>query len=115
MQGKKSLISKQLTKLICEVDPASEQEYIIRISHGDANAFYVIYIYYSSRIYGKLVKVLKSKELASDILQDLFSIIWQKRKEIHPNKSFSAFLFKISDNLMIDLFPGIVGNQGEFH
>ena len=87
-----------------EFDPAYEQEYITRISQGDAEAFHAIYIHYSPRIYGKLVKVLKSKELAADILQDLFSIIWQKRKEIDPNKSFSAFLFKISDNLVIDLF-----------
>lgn len=94
-----------------EFDPAYEQEYITRISQGDAEAFHAIYIYYSPRIYGKLVKVLKSKELASDILQDLFSIIWQKREEIDPGKSFSAFLFKISDNLVIDLFRKAKRNQ----
>lgn len=87
-----------------EFDPAYEKDLILRISHGEPAAFHAIYKYYSPRVYGKLLKVLKSKELAADILQDLFSIIWQKRAEIDPEKSFGAYLFKISDNLVIDAF-----------
>lgn len=94
-----------------EFDLAYEQEYIRRISQGDAEAFHAIYRYYSPRIYGKLIKVLKSEDLAADILQDLFSIIWQKREEIDPDKSFGAFLFKISDNLVIDLFRKVKRDQ----
>lgn len=87
-----------------QFDPAYEHELITRISQGDAEAFHAIYQYYSPRIYGKLIKVLHSKELAADILQDLFTIIWQKRADIDPDRSFHAFLFKIADNLVIDLF-----------
>ena len=87
-----------------EFDPAYEKEFIVRISRGDPTAFHAIYKYYSPRVYGKLLKVVKSKELAADILQDLFSIIWQKRADIDPQKSFGAYLFKISDNLVIDVF-----------
>lgn len=87
-----------------EFNPAYEKEFIVRISQGDAAAFHAIYQYYSPRVFGKLLKVVKSKELAADILQDLFSIIWQKRADIDPQKSFGAYLFKISDNLVIDVF-----------
>jgi RNA polymerase sigma-70 factor (ECF subfamily) len=87
-----------------DFNPAREREYIQRISEGDTEAFHAIYYHYSPRILAKLIRVLKSEELASDILQDLFSIIWQKRAEIDPDRSFGAFLFKISDNLVIDLF-----------
>lgn len=87
-----------------EFDLINEQAYIRRISQGDAEAFHAVYLHYSPRIYGKLLRVLKSPDLAADILQDLFTIIWQKRGEIDPEKSFPAFLYKISDNLVIDLF-----------
>lgn len=87
-----------------EFDPTYEKELVVRISRGDPSAFHTIYQYYSPRVYGKLLKVVKSKELAADILQDLFSIIWQKRAGIDPNKSFGAYLFKISGNLVIDVF-----------
>ena len=96
-------------------DPAYEKEYISRIAQGDPAAFHAIYEYYSPRIYAKLLKVLKSKELAADILQDLFSIIWQKRAHIDPDKSFNAFLFKISDNLVIDLFRKAKRDQELIH
>ena len=87
-----------------DFDPAHEKAYIQRISEGDTAAFHAVYYHYSPRILAKLVSVLKSEDLAADILQDLFTIIWQKRAEIDPDKSFGAFLFKISNNLVIDLF-----------
>lgn len=94
-----------------QYDPAYEKEYISRMAQGDPAAFHALYEYYSPRIYAKLLKVLRSKELAADILQDLFSIIWQKRAGIDPERSFNAFLFKISDNLVIDLFRKAKRNQ----
>lgn len=94
-----------------QFDPANEKMYIRLVKQGDAAAFHAIYQYYSPRVYGKLLRVLKSEDLAADILQDLFSIIWQKRAEIDPEKSFGAFLFKISDNLVIDLFRKAKRNQ----
>lgn len=87
-----------------QLDPEYEKELILRVSRGDQAAFHAIYKYYSPRVYGKLLKVLKSKELAADILQELFSIIWQKRAGIDPDKSFNAYLFRISHNLVIDVF-----------
>lgn len=96
-------------------DPAHEREYILRITEGDAASFHAIYLHYSPRIYGKLIKVLKSNELAADILQDLFSIIWQKRETLDPDKSFNAFLFKIADNLVIDLFRKAKRDQDLIH
>lgn len=87
-----------------QFDPEYEKELVLRVSRGDQAAFHAIYTYYSPRVYGKLLKVLKSKELAADILQELFSILWQKRAGIDPQRSFNAYLFKISHNLVIDVF-----------
>lgn len=92
-------------------DPAHEKVYVQRLSEGDAEAFHAIYYYYSPRVLAKLVSVLKSEDLAADILQDVFSIIWQKRAEIDPERSFGAFLFKISNNLVISLFRKAKRNQ----
>ncbi len=82
----------------------NEKELLIRMSAGDEVAFREIYHHYSPRIYGKLLKVLKSEDIASELLQELFASIWQRRENIDPDKSFRSYLFKIADNLIIDLF-----------
>jgi len=93
-----------MSKKVAKIDPSNEEQYVRLIARGDAAAFQAIYLHYSPRIYNKLLKVLKSEDLAADLLQDIFSILWQKREQIDPSKSFGAFLFKIGDNLVIDLF-----------
>lgn len=98
-----------------QLDPEYEKELISRVSRGDQAAFHTLYKNYSPRVYGKLLKVLKSKELAADILQELFSIIWQKRESIDPERSFNAYLFKISHNLVIDVFRKAKRDQQLIH
>lgn len=82
----------------------NEREILEKVMQGDQDAFHAIYYHYAPRLYGKLIKVLHSEDLASEILQDVFMIIWQKRTSIDPTLSFRAYLFKIADNLAIDLF-----------
>lgn len=82
----------------------SEDILLKKISEGDQDAFHAIYYHYAPRLYGKLLKTLHSEDLASEILQEVFLTIWQKRALIDPSRSFRSYLFKIADNLAIELF-----------
>ncbi|WP_346318427.1 RNA polymerase sigma-70 factor [Chitinophaga sp. YIM B06452] len=82
----------------------SEDILLKKISGGDQDAFHAIYYHYAPRLYGKLLKTLHSEDLASEILQEVFLTIWQKRALIDPSRSFRSYLFKIADNLAIELF-----------
>jgi RNA polymerase sigma-70 factor (family 1) len=75
-----------------------------KMAEGDQEAFHAIYYHYAPRLYGKLLKTLHSEDLSSEILQEVFLTIWQKRSLIDPTRSFRSYLFKIADNLAIDLF-----------
>lgn len=82
----------------------SEEVLLKKMAEGDQDAFHAIYYHYAPRLYGKLLKALHSEDLSSEILQEVFLTIWQKRSLIDPARSFRSYLFKIADNLAIDLF-----------
>ena len=84
--------------------PQQEKEILIRILQGDELAFEKIYRLYSPRLYGKLLRLLKSVPQTEEILQDVFLKIWEYRASIDPEKSFRAFLFKIAENKAYDFF-----------
>ncbi len=81
-----------------------EKEILLRLIQGDEQAFEKIYRLYSNRLYGKLLKLLKSVPQTEEILQDVFLKIWEYRASIDPEKSFRAFLFKIAENKAYDFF-----------
>lgn len=82
----------------------NETALLERMAKGDKDAFQVIYYHYAPRIYGKLLKLLQSEDLATELLQEVFVIVWQKHALVDPSRSFRSYLFKITDNLAIDLF-----------
>ncbi len=47
---------------------------------------------------------LKSKEEAEGVVQEVFLRIWRNRKQINPELSFKAYIFKIAYHYIIELF-----------
>jgi len=72
---------------------------ISKLKEGDKFAFELLYQKYSGRLYNSISLILCDKNLAKDILQSSFLIIWEKRKQLDPQKNFSAYLFTIARNL----------------
>lgn len=81
-----------------------EKDLLRKLREGDETAFTVLYDRYSRRIASKLIRILKSKELSQDILQDVFAKVWDVRGSIDPEQSFSAYLYKIAVNLSSNTF-----------
>ncbi|HJW18837.1 MAG TPA: RNA polymerase sigma-70 factor [Flavisolibacter sp.] len=77
---------------------------ITRFQNGDKEAFTQLYGMYSKQLYLNLVKLVKSEEIAAELLQDVFIVIWEKRDTIEIQQSFRAYLFRIGENKVIDLF-----------
>ena len=84
--------------------PYQERELLLRLKNGNEQAFEAIYNLYSNRLYGNLIKLVKSEEEAQEILQDIFIKIWNKRQEIDVDASFRSYLFKIAENKAYDFF-----------
>lgn len=80
-----------------------EKKLISRLKNDDVKAFDGLYNIYSKRLYRFSFSILKNKEDAEEIVQEVFMKVWEKRKEIDSSKSFKSYLFTISYNHIITL------------
>jgi len=86
-------------------DEHSDEKYLITIlNKGDDASFEALYRLYSKRLFGYLIRLVKSESIAADLLQDAFIKIWNNRQNIDPEKSFRSYLFRITENLVYDFF-----------
>lgn len=93
-------------------DRNKEQELIVRLIAGDENAFCDLYANYKNRLVYFALKFLKSQEIAEDLFQDVFTIIWKNRNAINPNESFSSYVYTITRNLVLNQLRNI-SNENE--
>lgn len=75
---------------------------IERLIAGDEKAFCKLYMEYKPRLLKFSITLLKSRSIAEDICQDIFSNIWQNRNYIKSDCSFSSFLFNMARNRIIN-------------
>jgi len=90
-------------KLITLKVTKSNSELILLIQKDDRVAFYNIYERYSKRLYGFVLRYIKLKEDAEEIVQVVFVKIWESRNKIDAYASFESFLFTIAYNTTISL------------
>ena len=81
----------------------SETDLLRQLHSGHTWAFDKLYNHYSRKLYQFAFSLLKNKEDAEGIVQEVFLTIWHKRTDISLTKSFKSYLFTISSNLIIDL------------
>lgn len=73
------------------------------IQKNDRVAFYNLYERYCRRLHGFVLRYIKQKEDAEEIVQEVFVKIWESRNKIDAYSSFEAFLFTIAYNTTISL------------
>lgn len=88
-----------------------ERELINRIKSGDQVAFEQLYFQYAGKLTHRLLHLLKSEELAQDILQDVFLKVWEVRDRLDPELSFGAFLYTIAGNFCKNSFRKAMSQQ----
>ena len=83
-------------------DLSKSNEYVLvqNLSKSNLLAFNSLYNEYSHRLYRFAYGYLKSEEEAEELVQEVFSIIWEKRKELNGELSFKSFLFTIAFNII---------------
>jgi RNA polymerase sigma-70 factor (ECF subfamily) len=81
---------------------ASHNEALLvrNLSNGDFSAFNTLYHTYSARLYRFAVGYLKSEDESEELVQEVFTIIWNKRTDLQEELSFKSFLFTISFNII---------------
>lgn len=72
------------------------------LQSSDEDSFTEIYRRYSGVLFLHAVRILDSDEEAKDIVQDLFTNLWIRRKDLRPTNSLSAYLFTAVRNRVLD-------------
>ena len=70
------------------------------LAKGNLLAFNTLYKEYSGRLYRFALGYLKSRDEAEELVQEVFTIIWEKRKDLKKELSFKSFLFTIAFNII---------------
>lgn len=81
----------------------SNQELLLLIQKDDRIAFYNLYERYCRRLHGFVLRYIKQREDAEEIVQEVFVKIWESRNKIDVYSSFESFLFTIAYNTTISL------------
>ena len=74
------------------------------LSEGSYEAFDTLYMRYSPIVEQFVLSLLKRKEEADDITQNIFLKIWENRSSMSGVHSFRAYLFKMVRNAVYDTF-----------
>lgn len=83
---------------------SNEQHLIRLLQQGDHVAFDTLYNTYSGRIYGRILRLTAIESVASDILQETFVTVWEKRQSINVELSFRSWLYRIAENAVYQYY-----------
>ena len=80
-----------------------EDELVALLVNRDKDAFRILYDNYSSTLYGIVLKIVGTTEVAEDVLQEAFVKIWKNISSYDKNKGrLFTWLLNIARNTAID-------------
>lgn len=71
---------------------------------GNHAAFEILYNRYSKKLYWNLLRMIKDRDQAEEILQELFVKVWEKRTQISEEYSFQGYLRFVAKNMVTDYY-----------
>ncbi len=81
----------------------NEQELVAMLKQRTQEAFNYLYDNYSASLYTVIVSVIQDKELANDVLQEVFIKIWRQIDQYNADKGrLFTWMINISRNASID-------------
>jgi RNA polymerase sigma-70 factor (family 1) len=83
-------------------DNIPDRDLAAGVRDSNTAAFKTLYYRYYDALYQFLYSKSRSAELSKDLIQEVFTRIWQTRERINPEQSIKAYLYRIANNLTID-------------
>ena len=86
------------------MDSSTDEQLVLKIKDGDKAAFEQIYWRYKDRIIGIVYGIVRNREDAYELAQEVFVRIYQHIDKYQPGTNFSTWAFRIANNLAIDKY-----------
>ncbi|MBB5439710.1 RNA polymerase sigma-70 factor (ECF subfamily) [Pedobacter sp. AK017] len=93
------------------LEDSYQNNLLARLKTGDETAFNGIYEAYSKPMYLKILSMTKDKDVADELLQELFIRLWDNKEKIIPGKSFQSYLYTITRNLVYNYFRKVASDN----
>lgn len=79
-----------------------EIEWMRRTKDGDHAAFRALYSKYCRLVFSYSLFIVKSRHLAEEAVQEVFSRVWEKRENLRDDSSFKAYVCTIAKNYLLN-------------
>lgn len=79
-----------------------ETELVLRLRLADEEAFRQVYDGHHRKLLWYCWKFTKSREIAEELVQDVFVKLWEQREKIHPDTSFGAYLRTLAKHRVLN-------------
>lgn len=76
----------------------SEQELLREVSAGNQDAFRYLFNTYRKKLYTYIIKISESKEVAEDMVNDVFLKIWENREKLAQIDNLNAYIYRMAHN-----------------
>lgn len=70
-----------------------------RIADGDQRALKALYDHYSNKLLQLAYAIVRSKEVAEEVVEDVFIQVWRRRDRIGSVENFSFYLYVMAKNM----------------
>ncbi len=87
-----------------DVSTLSDDELLVLIKQDKLSAFKELYSRYWKKLYAEAYKRLSSKELAEEVVQELFTNLWMQRHVREIKSTVGGYLYNTVTNRVIDLY-----------
>ncbi|MDO7743895.1 MAG: RNA polymerase sigma-70 factor [Pedobacter sp.] len=94
-----------------DASKSSDQDLSLSLKAGSRAAFVEIYDRYWSLLLSHAIRMLQDEDIAQDVIQDVFQMLWEKHLTLNIHTSLSSFLYssvryRILDQLKRDKIEG---------
>lgn len=85
----------------------TEKELVILLQQNDEGALRPLYEMHLRPLHYFVLRIAKSKQLAEDVVQDVFLKLWDNRAQINPDQPFKTFLYTIAKRHLLNLLKRV--------
>jgi RNA polymerase sigma-70 factor (ECF subfamily) len=89
----------------------NEKELLMQVSHGDREAFRVLYTACYPYVQRYISLFESSGRVRDELTQDVFVRIWEKRGRLMEVESFKGYLFVVTRNVVLNFFRALKFRQ----
>jgi len=93
----------------------NEQELLLAVSRGNEQAFRQLILQYSALLHSFIYRHTESRELAEEIVQDIFIQLWLTRESLEQVRNFHTYLFVLSRNRTINEMKKLLREKKRLH